>query len=232
MKGYILVSTLLVILLSLSTPVSSAGERVYTFDDMDAWEVITGKWEVKDGEFYSTGSTNSMCGIALLKEEEGVRTEELEYIAVKGYDLGTGAWQNLFIIFGYNEKEAQYYLAGPFVGGRQKWAFDPIDIKTHKRGGELAGAADKLAPKVWYNVKVVFEGDTAILYGGEEGKKLEKRTSYTFPGGIPKGRVGLGASNSENKFDDFVVAGPGISPLAVQPHGKLAALWGKLKEIR
>jgi len=169
-----------------------------------------------------------LCAIALLKESEGVRTEDLDYISVRAYDLGTGAWQNVFIVFGYNEKEPQYYLGGAFVGGRQKWAFDPININTHKRGSELAGAPDKLSPKKWYVIKIVFDGDTAILYGAEEGKKLEERCRYTFPKGRPKGRVGLGASNSEPKFDDFTVAGPTISA-PVAPRDKLATVWAELK---
>jgi len=231
MKGYVLATVSLMIFVVLYNPISLAGERVYTFDDMKAWEVISGKWEVKGGEFYSTGSTSNMIAAALLKEEEGVRTEDLDYVSVRAYDLGTGEWQNIFILFGYDKNEPQYYLGGPFVGGAQEWRIEPVDTKTNDRGSKVAAQGDTLSPEKWYIIKIVFDGDTAILYGAEEGKKLEERTRHTFPKGRPKGRVGLGGSNCENKFDDFTVAGPTITS-PVQPHDKLASLWGKLKRIR
>lgn len=206
-----------------------AAERIYTFDDDQAWEVITGNWEVKDGEFYSTESTTTMCAIALLKEEEEVRTEELEYISVKGYDLGTGEWQNLFIVFGYDEAEPQYYMAGSLVIA-QAFYFETVDMQTHNRGADLNRVdVAGLAAETWYEMKVVFEGDTVTMFAGEEGEKLEERVSYTFPGGMPKGRVGLGASASENKYDDFIVAGPNVKPISVESHGRLTTTWGKVK---
>ena len=56
MKTTIYILTLLLLPLALAL-YSLAAERVYTFDDDKAWEVITGKWEIKKGEYYSTGST-------------------------------------------------------------------------------------------------------------------------------------------------------------------------------
>ena len=206
-----------------------AGERVYTFDDMEAWEVVTGDWRVEKGEFYAGGSNDTTIGLAVLKKDEGITVDDLESVSVKAQDLGTGAWQNVFLVFGYEEDVVEYYLAGAFVGGRQKWAFDPIDPAIHKRGGALGEAADALGPKKWYELKLVFDGDTATLFGAELGDKLEERVSYTFGGGLPAGRVGLGVSNSEAKYDDFTLTGPGVSPLAVEPRGKLATSWAALK---
>jgi len=52
----------------------------------------------------------------------------------------------------------------------------------------------------WYSLRVVVSGDTVTLYA--DG--LEK-VSYTFPGGMPVGNVGLGGQNNHAHFDDFSV---------------------------
>ena len=208
---------------------ASAGERWYDFSDDSAWEPITADWEIIDGEYVNVGSTDSELGMAVLKETEEVDTEDVESVEVMGYDLGSGGWQNLFLIFGFDESQPLSYLAGPFVGGAQEWRIETFDSQNRGGRASVAGAADVLSPKTWYHVKLVFEGDTGVLYGAEEDGDLEEKLRYDFPGGKPFGRVGLGGSNCDNKFDDFKVTGPGILGFAVEPEDKLAAAWGKIK---
>ena len=39
--------------------------------------------------------------IVLLKRDEEIEMNDIEYISVKANDLGNGEWQNIFIVFGY-----------------------------------------------------------------------------------------------------------------------------------
>ena len=76
-------------LVVLFASTASGGERLYTFEDDNAWEPITAKWKIDDGEYVQTGSTDGEIGLAVLKDSEGVDTTDVETIEVDAYDLGT-----------------------------------------------------------------------------------------------------------------------------------------------
>lgn len=201
-----------------------AGDQVvYDFGDADAWEVITGNWEVIDGEYVSTGATSDQIALAVLN----IDTADVEVIEYEAYDLGTGGWQNFFTVFGYDEANPISYLAGPFVGGAQEWRVETFDSVTKGSRTEVAGVADTLAPEKWYSVKVVFEGNDVILYGAERGQDLVELLRYILPEGKPGGKIGLGASNSEAKFDNVKITGASITSVDID--GKLATTWGTIK---
>lgn len=193
-----------------------------------------------------------MCAIALLKESEGVRTEDLDYISVRAYDLGTGAWQNVFIVFGYNEKEPQYYLGGAFVGGRQKWAFDPIDINTHKRGSALAETPFTDTVN-WHHVAAVFDEGVLAIY--LDGKMVASRKADKTEVPSHGNNGGIGGTFDNNAFGENDKGKPGqvfdglidevyIYSRALPPDeiakyaqivtpvpakGNLPAMWGEVK---
>ena len=167
---------LIMIFLASATALNTwAGKRHYTFEDDKAWEVITGKWEIKNGEYHQTNK-DAQEAIVLLKKSEGIDTADLESISVKAYDLGTGTWQNIFIVFGHDGKSDNYYLGGVFVGGRQGWAFDPIATKDNKRGAEIlvAPCDPKCPPEKWFDIRIEFKNGEAILSGGETGGKIKE----------------------------------------------------------
>lgn len=206
-----------------------SGDRLYEFNDDDAWEVVTSEWEIEDGEYYQRNPVTGNVGIAVLKESEGVDTKDVETIEVLGYDLGTGTWQNVYIVFGFNEGNPVSYLAGAFVGGAQAWRFQTFDSET--RGGitTVKEVDASLSPEKWYHLKLVFEDDSVILYGAEKGEDVEEKATYTFSQEKPSGRIGLGGTGSDTKFDDFIVSGTDIQGLAVEPEDKLSITWGKIK---
>jgi hypothetical protein len=212
--------------------VSSAfgGERVYDFSNDDAWEAISATWEIVDGEYVKTDPDTSTAGVAVLKASEGIDTKDVETIEVMAWDLGTGPWQNLTIVFGFDESEPLSYQAGPFVGGAQAWRVQTFNSANRSGIATVQTVGDTLGPGKWYHIKVVFEGDTAILYGAEEGKDLEEKTRYDFPQGKPSGRIGLGGNGANAKYDNFKVTGPEVEALAVESKGKLSAVWGDIKE--
>ena len=113
MRALILVISFFVFL-----DITWAGERHYTFEDDRSWEVISGDWEIKKGEYHNTEVAEE--AIVLLKRDEETEMNDIEYISFKANDLGNGEWQNIFIVFGYDGKSSHYHLGGVFVGGRQK----------------------------------------------------------------------------------------------------------------
>ncbi|MDP6999349.1 MAG: hypothetical protein QF569_24995 [Candidatus Poribacteria bacterium] len=205
-----------------------SGERHYTFEDDKAWEVITGEWKIKKGEYHSTKDAEE--AIVLLKKNEGVDMAGVEYISVQAYDLGTGPWQNIFIVFGNDGKALNYYLGGVFVGGRQKWAFDNIGMKTNKRAGALqeVGCVPNCPPLKWFEIRLEIKNGEAILIGGEKGDKVKERVRHKF-GKIPSGRVGLGSSKSIVKYKDFIVGGKGVQSMPVSPQERMTTTWARIK---
>lgn len=226
-------------LITLCAPGAYGGERIYDFnnaDAADAWEPIEAEWEIIDGEYVVTDPDSSRAGIAVLKESEEIDTSDVESIEFMGYDLGTGPWQNMFIVFGFDERNPVTYGIGPFVGSAQAWRLLPFDSRTRiYPAGDwdnplVARKNEALGPGKWYHVKLEFDGDTVILYGAEADGDLEEKLSYEFPDGKPSGRIGIGGFGSNVKFDDFRVTGPGVKSLAaVEPKDKLPVAWAKIK---
>ena len=216
-------------------PVVFAGERVYTFDDDKAWEVLSGKWEVENGEFLSTRARDGVlrfpADIALLKETEGIDTQDIDFISVKAFGLGKGVWQDFFIVFSHDGKSEFYHIAGAIVDA-QEWRFDRVFTKTNIWDMHFEWIRDdRLRLKTWYNIRVEFKRNTMTLFGGEVGKELKKQVSHIFEadeGGIQRGRVGLGSWNSVLKYDDFRIGG---TFLAVAPLGKLTTVWGQMRSF-
>ncbi len=232
-------------LIILCAPGTFGDERIYDFDERiydfnnadaaDAWEPIEAEWEIIDGEYVVTHS-GEKAGIAVLKEAEGIDTSDVESIELMGYDLGTGRWQNTFIVFGFDERNPVTYAIGPCVGAAQAWRLCPVDSKTRVWPGKttLVEHKERLVSRKWYHVKLVFDGDTIILYGAEGEDDLKEKLRYNFPGGRPSGRIGVGGIGGDAKFDDFKVtfksldADPG-GQAVVEPEDKLPVAWGKVK---
>ena len=220
---------LMMILLALATALNTwSGERHYTFEDDKAWEVITGEWEIKKGECHSTKEAEE--AIVLLKKSEDVDMDGVEYISVRAHDLGTGEWQNIFVVFGNDGKSENYYLGGVFVGGRQEWAFDNVGMKTNKRAGAIlaVACAPQCPPEKWFEIRLEFKNSEAILIGGEEGDKVKERVRHKF-GKIQGGRIGLGTSKSIAKYKDFIVGGKGVQSMPVSPQDRMTTTWVKIK---
>jgi hypothetical protein len=75
-----------------------------------------------------------------------------------------------------------------------------------------------------YTIKVAIDDDTAILYVDDE-EVLE----YTFPDGMPVGRIGFGQIGAEGEFDYFKVDAPSVVSTAVEPAGSLTTTWAHIK---
>lgn len=218
-------------LIALSTSDTLSGIRQYNFNNDDGWQALSGKWKIINGEYVQTGSTRNRIGIAVLKDSEGVDTRNVNSIEVYGYDLWSGDWNNILIMFGFDEKNSVSYLAGHYFL-TETWGIETFNPKNKSSRTFVAIDNEKLVSRRWYHMKVVFSGNTVILYGATKGLELKEKVRYNIPGGIPSGKIGLAGSNSENKYDEFIVRGPGIEQMAVEPPDKLSITWASIKSAK
>jgi hypothetical protein len=197
----------------------SAGTFIDDFEDAGRsekmWTALDADWKIEDGKCIFSSTTDNNAPGALLLD---VLTEDKMEIEVSGMDYGTGTWKNLYIIFAYLEDEGKTYLTGALIAGAQwtlqvaeKGAFTNFQVV----GGELQSNKE-------YTIKIAIDDDTAILYVDDE-EVLE----YTFPDGMPIGRIGFGQLNAEGEFDYFRVDAPSV--IATEPAGKLTTTWGGIK---
>jgi len=69
-------------LIILCAPGTFGDERIYDFNNADAWEPIEAEWEIIDGEYVVTADPNSSkVSMAVLKESEGIDTSDVESIS-------------------------------------------------------------------------------------------------------------------------------------------------------
>lgn len=204
---------------SLASMEASAGTFIDNFEDEKQseanWTSLNADREIKDGKcIFSCPTDNSAPGALLLD----FLTEDKMEIEVSGMDCGTGVWQNFYIVFAYLEDEAKMYRAGAFIGGGE-WR---LHVIAGGSATQLQTVGAALQTNNWYTMKIAIDGDTAILYA--DGEEL---LQYTFPEGMPVGRIGFGQSQANGEFDNFKVEAPSI--IAVEPSGKLTTTWAYIK---
>ncbi len=176
----------------------------HMFDDTiyDPWR---NAWEVEwpgmvpgiNREFseYSADSPSTAEPAISLR---GAYTQDKMTIKVDAIDKAkTGGNSNFFIVFAFNDATQKAYWAGARIG--TGWTIEEVDANTGNYV-ILASAAETINTNTWYNLKVVISENTANLYANDIYK-----TSYTFPSGMPVGRVGLGAHFSHAHFDNFEI---------------------------
>ena len=185
------------------------GSGFIFFDDFNdgddaGWTVKSGTWAVTGGEYRETG-TYSSPGITVVDNT----TRDMS-IGVRAMDLGTGGFRNFFIVFAYDEANAKVFWAGARIGNAPPgaWTIEEVDLDTGSSTWLAEVYEYGINVNTWYDLKLVINGDTVTLYAGGAEK-----VSYTFPGGMPAGRIGLAGQNNQALFDDFVIDtdGDGIS---------------------
>ena len=151
------------------------------------------------------------------------------------YESGFSNWVRphyyyFFIADNWELKEAQKVGANPYPGtppeGEGALVFPIISEKVKE------GEAKVFKPKLdhWYTLEAIAGRGHAEFYVDDEpvGEFNHRE--------LKSGSVGLIVSNALVHFDDFVVTGedipdggPGGASFRVEPKGKLAGRWGKLK---
>ena len=205
---------------SLSATVS-ADTFIDDFEDEgqseENWTALNAEWQIEDGKcIFSCPTDNSAPGALLLD----LLTEDKMEIEVSVKDYGTGVWQNFYIVFAYLEDENEMYRAGGFVGGGE-WRIHFVSAGSINQL-QVIGAA--LQANQWYDMKIAIDGDTVVFYA--DGKE---EVQYTFPEGMPVGRIGFGQSQAAGEFDNFRVKAPGIDLAVAESAEKLTTTWAHIK---
>ena len=232
MKKLIAVTALVVVWFLYSNQ-AFAGVFIDTFDNPDQskenWVApVNGNPKFVEGryEIEAEGDENT---VSVLVQEIEIETEDGMILEVVGEDMGDARANNFFICFAY-VNETEMYIGGPFVGGMQTWNVIHINPQIRAWPNNFIGTPEVLGPNIQYNLRLEIHGDTVEVYGGEVGLPIEKKVEWTFDGGMPVGRIGLGGTNNRARFDDFKVSGPNVPSSAVKPGGKLVSAWGEIKK--
>ncbi len=194
-----------------------AGEWTDEFEDEDqmteVWTPLFGNWLFMDGIYRMEMGVG--CGAAITDfEVSGDTTIEIKAQYVDG------GWENYSIIFAYVSDEEAYQVdirGGGETVRVEKFTPGTETVQVLAQGNQVADR------NVWYTLTVVIEGDTVI--GSVDDKEIVR---YTFPQGLPGGKIGIGGQQSNTEFEYITITGSRIG-LAVSPTGKLAATWARIK---
>ena len=131
--------------------------------------------------------------------------------------------QLCYTIFAYVADDEVYY-AGARIG-RGNWTIEKSALAGGEQNfGEVADGRVK-AGGVIIPYTVSIEGKDVVIY--DEKDKEVNRHSFSK---MPIGRIGLAHENTITQYNDFEVEGPKVKGLSVQPLGKLAVTWARIKK--
>jgi hypothetical protein len=219
-----------------------AGEFFDDFEDEDEtaenWEILFGEWQIGMRPEYpgwfgvNTSGDDANVPIALAKtpDGEGIYATDGVVVETEFVDSKGGFRYAVYVVISYvTEEEA--YLAGGLIGSSQTWRVEKINptpgIGWTEREELVATpmAGTDAGPRSGgeiFVLKVAVEGDDVVVYiDGKEG------TRYTFPGGVPKGRIGLASVRNNGNYNWVRITGPGV--MAVNCRSKLGTKWGSIK---
>lgn len=219
---------LAIIVLSVSLFASSVYAGTWR-DDFEkgfvGWEGLDDCWKVENGEcsgefFDPNGNSNDIL-IGDTKWEDYTVRCRMNFLALSGYVVIS------FRRTGLNEDRYGFQINAVYpcqACNNTVWGF-----KVFQGNGATLSELPlpfNLSKDIWYNLKIVVEGDSFKFYIDE------KLVNEFVDKSIPSGKVGLGVSNEHTHFDDLIISGSNVKDGGnwdVEPKGKLATAWGKFK---
>lgn len=202
--------TALILLLMLFFPIPSFA-LFFDFDNNEKpeeWKEEGGKWKIENGTYIGE-ELNAVEGITLIGEENWT-----DYTIEATVQNAEGNWMALIVR--WNDVNNHYGWWVNLGNSTAEWW-----VKIGAYAQQDSGAI-KLNKKK-YKLKIVAEGDTFKGYYNDQLiATLEHKD-------LKQGRVGLLVWQGSSSFDDVSITGPGIPGLAVNPNGKLASTWARIK---
>lgn len=202
--------TTLVFLLTLFSVIPSFA-LFFNFDDNEKpveWKETGGKWKVENG-LYIGEELNAVEGVTLIGEENW---SDLTFEAT--VRKAEGNWMALVVR--WKDVNNHYGLWVNLGNSTAEWW-----VKTGAYAQHGSGAIKLNKEK--YKLKIVAKGDT---FDGYYNDKLVVSMEHKDH---KQGRVGLLVWQGSSGFDDVSITGQGIPELAVDPEGKLASIWARIK---
>ncbi|MFC1713034.1 hypothetical protein ACFL6S_05165 [Candidatus Poribacteria bacterium] len=211
---------------------SFAGERLYTFDTDDAWELYEGDWnkatwKVEGGELNFAGGSSD-ASIIVMKESEGIKSHDGMAIEVDCFDVAEGAWQNFGVVWSCLDEEGSAHSAMGLIQS-EATRLEKVSLTTGARSTVL-NMGSQYSPRRWYTMKLEIKDGVLTVFTAEKDQELEERATHTINDADLGGRIGFAVSNSVSNFDNLKVSGPEIQgKIAVKPASKLPATWAAIK---
>ncbi len=202
----------------LGTPLAFAGEQMWTFDkDATAWKVANGTWTVEGGAYKIVKGEPAMHSLV-------GDVKWTDYTLEAKVRIDEGNWAGLVVRAQSDMEYYVYYMNVP-DNKSELWKHTKPAFDSRANISQIPAVDVKIANNEWLNVKVVAQGKTLQLW--INGKLQHEDTDDAYPAG----QIGAWAWDTGASFDDVKVSGAGIagSVTPVQPKGKLATSWGKIK---
>lgn len=218
--GVLAASAVAVCILALP-PAATAGTQLWDFEDgADDWDAPNGTWEVSDGEYHEvSGADPAMHSVV----GEG---DWDDYVVSAKVRMDEGNWAGIAFRVQSDFEYYIYYMNVP-DNKSELWLHAEPAFDTRTNLAQIAGANILIENGVFHEVQVVVEGDTFQLWIDGELQSEDVDGTYST------GKIGVWAWATQASFDDVTVTGDNIvDTLAVEPTGKLATLWGRMKDTR
>jgi hypothetical protein len=199
------------------------------FDDFeqenDFWVVELGEWTIEEGVYHQTDTTsNGARGLSSHVEgSENWGNDFTIETRVAIFRPGIETHLEAGIMYKWQNKENQYHVV---------LDQDNAIVRINKcvNGTWLQNQNISMVFDLgeWHDIKVAVEDNRhEIFVDGEKIQEYEREVDDK------NGFIGLKTLGCEASFDDFRVTGPNVPDsgvgLPVEPAGKLAAAWGRIK---
>jgi hypothetical protein len=226
MKNSSIVSGVIsVCLVLILFPVGSGQALFFDFEDnaqLDEWEIISGTWQlVKDEITNSSVVSGEGADDLILAIGDDTWTDyTVEFEA-------NGLTDDIGIVFRLQDINNYFgFLLAPNLD-LSEWflkAGGGFDENLGEKGGNFG-----ISTNEWHKYKLVVEGMQASIFVDDQ----EAFDPLDIMDGFEQGRIGLRQWGDHGHYDNVLISGPGIprSPgeSAIEPNGKLASAWGRIK---
>jgi len=216
--------------------------QIYFQDDFEdpaasaeKWVDLYGTWELADGEYHqSEGVPNAMSVVADASWDDAIDEYTFE---VRGKKTGGGeGFLIMFRLRGTMDPRGVAVRDHPPVMAAQApslqywwnlggWGNTRSQVESWGGVGG-ANSAHTIDDNAWYDIVIVSTPTDYTLFINDEEVAM---IADPAQGGL--GRVGLATWATQVAYDDVLVYGPD-GPLAVNPAGKTATTWAKVKARR
>gem|GEM_PF-7081015 len=175
----------------------------FVFIETYNWEEVSGLWRIermKDTGELVYGAMNSLSRPAYsLTDVDNSSGMSIETRAsMQGGGRMQGGRIATYIVFAYDDVTGLAYVAGPDASDGDRWIIGSVNL-TNNALTLLASSSETIERGRWYEIKVMIGEDTVRLYADD----VEK-TNYTFTGGIPAGKIGIGGYGHP-RFDNLKI---------------------------